>query len=104
MYVPAWLTAQLGPLPPRPLTQPAPLAPFQVPPAPVMPPRLPFQAPSAAIPAPPVAPPQYFSYPPSGWRTMPNYYLAPAQPYLIRYPLGPWPPYQQHYVGLHSHV
>jgi len=32
MYVPAWPTAQLGPLTPMPLTQPAPPAPFPVPP------------------------------------------------------------------------
>jgi len=35
---------------------------------------------------------------------MPNYYLAPAQPYPIGYPLGLWPPYQQYYTGPHGHV
>ena len=34
---------------------------------------------------------------------MPNYYPAPAQPYPIGYPPGPWPPYQQHYAGPHGH-
>jgi len=35
---------------------------------------------------------------------MPNYYLAPAQPYPIGYPLCLWPPYQQYYTGPHGHV
>ena len=105
MYVPTWPTAQLGPLPPMPLTQPAP---FPVSPTPVAPPTLPFQAPPAVMPAPPVAPPaappQYFGYPHGGWGPMPNYYPDPAQPYPISYPLGPWPPYQQPYTGPHGHV
>jgi len=70
-----------------------------------------FQVPSAYMPAPPATPPaamhaplQHFSYPPGGWGLMPHYYQAPAQPYLISYPLGPWPPYQQHYAGQHGHV
>jgi len=35
---------------------------------------------------------------------MPNFLLAPAQPYLISYPPGPWPPYQQYYAGQQGHV
>src|SRR5882724_9774999 len=34
---------------------------------------------------------------------MPNYYPTPAQPYLIGYPPGLWPPYQQYYAGPHGH-
>ena len=34
---------------------------------------------------------------------MPNYYLALAQPYLISYPPGLWPPYQQYYTGPPGH-
>src|SRR5882724_7982695 len=102
MYVPMWLTVQSGPLPPMPLAQPAPPALFfQAPPAPML---VPPATPPAAMPVPPVAPLQYFGYPPGGWGLMPNYYLAPAQPYLIGYPPGPWPPYQQHYVGLHGQI
>src|SRR5882724_2025909 len=97
-----------GPPPLRPLTQPAPLAPFPMPPSPVTPLAPPFQAPPAAMPTPPVtppaAPPQYFGYPPGPWGLIPNYYPAPAQPYLISYPPGPWLPYQQYYAGQHGHV
>ena len=32
-----------------------------------------------------------------------NYYPAPAQPYPISYPPGPWSPYQQYYAGPHGH-
>src|SRR5882724_4585755 len=83
-----------------PPTQPAPLVPFLVPPVPVAPPGPPFQAPPVA---PPAVPPQHFSQPPGGWGPMPNYYLAPAQPYPISYPPGPWPPYQQNYTGPYGH-
>src|SRR5882724_7442438 len=82
-YVPAWPAVQSGPLLPMPPTHPAP-------PALVSPPAPPFQAPPAPMPVPlvtpPVTPPQHFSYPPGGWGPVPNYYLAPAQPYLISYP------------------
>src|SRR5882724_10411703 len=88
MYTPVWPAAQSGPLPPMPTIQPAPSAPFLVPPIPVAPPV-----------APPAAPPQHVSYTPGGWGPMPNYYLAPMQPYPTSYPLGPWPSYQQHYTG-----
>jgi len=30
---------------------------------------------------------------------MPNYFLAPAQPYLIGCQPTLWPPYQQYYTG-----
>jgi len=91
MYVPAWPATQLGPPPPMPSTQLTPPAPFPVPPSPIMPPA-------------PVAPPQYFGYPPGSGGPMPNYYPAPAQPYLISYPPVLWPPYQQYYPGPHGHV
>ena len=35
---------------------------------------------------------------------MPNYFMAPVQLYLISYPPGPWPPYQQYYAGQHGHI
>src|SRR5882724_12460974 len=67
----------------------------------------PFQAPPAPMPVPPVAPPaappQHFSYPPGSWGLVPNYYLAPAQLYLIGYPPGLWPPHQNYYTGPHGH-
>src|SRR5882724_2959090 len=88
MYVPAWLAAQSGPLPPMPLTQSALTTPFPVPPTPIVP---------------PVAPPQYFGYPLGGRGPMPNYYPAPAQLYPIGYPPGPRPPYQQNYMGPYGH-
>jgi len=81
-YVPTWSAVQSGPLPLMPLTQAAPAA------TPV---------------APPMALPQHFGYPPCSWGQMPNYYLAPAQPYLISYPPGLWPPYQQYYTGHPGH-
>ena len=34
---------------------------------------------------------------------MPNYYLAPVQPYPISYLPGLWPPYQQYYAGPPGH-
>src|SRR5882724_10514352 len=86
IYVPTWSAAQLGPLPPMPLTQAAPAA------TPVAPPM-----------APPMAPHQNFGYPPGSWGQMPNYYPAPAQLYPISYPLSPWQPYQQYYAGPPSH-
>src|SRR5882724_1912749 len=66
IYVPTWSAAQLGPLPPMPPTQAAPVA------TPVAPPM-----------APPMAPHQHFGYPPGGWGQMPNHYPAPAQLYPI---------------------
>ena len=60
-------------------------------------------APAATPVAPPMAPPQHFSYPPGSWGLMPNYYPTPAQPYLISYLLGQWPPYQQYYAGPPGH-
>ena len=86
MYIPPWPGALSGPVPPMPQVQPAPLAPMPAPPGPV---------------APPAAPPHFFSqaYPPGGWAPIPNYFLAPTQPYLIGYPPTPWPPYQQYYAG-----
>jgi len=59
-----------------------------------------FPAPPAAMPT----PPQYDGYPPGRWGKIPNYYLAPVQPYPIGYPLGPWLPYQQYYTGKHGHI
>ena len=93
-YVPIWLAVQSGPLPHMPLTQSTLPTLFPVPPTPIAP----------LTPVPPVAPPQYFSYPPGSGGPMPNYYLAPAQPYMIGYPLGPFPPYQQYYAGPHGHA
>jgi len=97
MYVPAWLTALLGPLPPMPLTQSAPPAPFPVPPTPVMPP---CQHPQSYHQR------HHHSTLVTPWwlGPMPNYYLAPAQPYPNSYLLGPWPPSQQYYAGLHGHI
>jgi len=65
---------------------------------------LPAPMPSPPI-APPAAPPQFFGhpYPLGSWGPMPNYFLAPVQPYLTSYLPGPWPPYQQYYVGQHGH-
>src|SRR5882724_8099567 len=75
-----------------PQAQPAPSAPFPMPPTPVAPPF-----------APPAAPPQNVGYAPGSLGPMPNYYLAPTQPYPISYPLGRWPPYQQNYTGPYGH-
>src|SRR5882724_1839894 len=107
MYVPTWPTVQSGLLPPIPLAQPVPVAPFSVPPPPVGP----FpQAPPALMPVPPVTPPvtppQFFvhPYPLGSWGPMVNYFQAPVQPYPIGYPPGPWPPYQPYYAGQHGHV
>src|SRR5882724_4275659 len=90
-----------------PLAQPVPTAPFPVPPAPVgpFPQALPAPMPAPPV-APPVAPPQFFGhpYPQGSWGLMPNYFPAPAQLYPISYPPGPWPPYQQYYMGQHGHV
>src|SRR5882724_3645361 len=95
--------------PPIPFPQALP-APMPAPPMPVVPPMAFYQVPPAPMPAPPVAPPvappQFFgqAYLPGGWALMPNYFLSPAQPYLISYPPGPWPPYQEYYVGQQGHV
>src|SRR5882724_5305323 len=40
---------------------------------------------------------------PGCWGPTSNHYPAPVQLYLISYPLGPWPPYQQYYAGPHGH-
>src|SRR5882724_11622152 len=86
MYTPVWPAMQSGPLPLMPPTQPATSAPFPMPPTPVTPQVVP-----------PMVPPPHFGYAPGGWGLVPNQYLAPAQPYLVGYPPGPWPPYQQYY-------
>src|SRR5882724_8502790 len=95
--------------PPIPFPQALP-TPMPAPPTPVVPPMAFYQVPPAPMPTPPVIPPaaptQFFgqAYPPGGWVLMPNYFLAPTQPYLIGYPPCLWPPYQQYYAGQQGHV